>query len=134
MGKGAHSDDDGTPYDQPLEEMEFLRSACSAAQRGELDKLTRMLQRKPHLVDGDGVGGNSGYTPLHYASREGQVECAALLLRSGADVNRATAAGGATPLHRAAYTARKKGDRKREETCCFKQHNSLLHFFFTTSA
>jgi ankyrin repeat protein len=53
------------------------------------------------------VGGNSGYTPLHYAAREGEVGCVALLLRSRADVNRATAAGGATPLHRAAYTARR---------------------------
>jgi hypothetical protein len=48
------------------------------------------------LIDGDGAGGNSGYTPLHFASREGQVECVAFLLRSGADVNRATAAGAYT--------------------------------------
>lgn len=122
MGRGGHDDDEGTPYDQPLEEVEFMRSACSAAQRGEVEKLARMLERKPHLVDGDGglgdhaggAGGDGGLSaqvsgglgPLHYAAREGRVECAALLIKLGADVNRATAAGGATPLHRAAYTAR----------------------------
>jgi ankyrin repeat protein len=87
-----------------------------------VEKLARMLERKPHLVDGDGglgdhaggAGGDGGLSaqvsgglgPLHYAAREGRVECAALLIKLGADVNRATAAGGATPLHRAAYTAR----------------------------
>ena len=92
-----------------------------------------MLQRKPNLVDGDGVGGNSGYTPLHYAAREGQVECAALLLRSGADANRATKAGGATPLHRAAYTVRCEG-RKREGAKHIrspqKRKEALKAFFF----
>jgi hypothetical protein len=56
MGKDGHDDDEGTPYDQPLEEVEFLRSACSAAQRGELDKLTKMLAKKPHLVVRGGGG------------------------------------------------------------------------------
>ena len=50
MGKGGHDDDDGTPYDQTLEEVEFVRSACAAAQQGHLDKLRGMLERKPFLV------------------------------------------------------------------------------------
>jgi hypothetical protein len=50
MGKGGHDDDEGTPYDQTLEEVEFVRSACAAAQQGDLDKLRRMLERKPFLV------------------------------------------------------------------------------------
>ena len=32
----------------------------------------------------DGVTGNSGYTPLHYACREGHLECVRLLLDKGA--------------------------------------------------
>ena len=73
--------------------------------------------RVPALHD-DGVAGGSGYTPLHYAAREGRLDCARLLLdagaaaaqctcrcrggrltpaaRAGAEVDRRTAAGGAT--------------------------------------
>ena len=104
MGRGGHSDDEGTPYDQRLEEVEFMRSACVAAQRGDVDKLRAMLHRRPDIVTNDGVGGDSGYTPLHYAAREGHAECVRVLLASGANANARTRAGGATPLHRAAFT------------------------------
>lgn len=57
MGRGGHghghSDDDdvgGTPYDQSLEELEFMRSACSAAQRGQTEKLRGMLDKKPESL------------------------------------------------------------------------------------
>lgn len=104
MGRGGHSDDEGTPYDQRLEEVEFMRSACVAAQRGDVDKLRAMLHRRPDVMLDDGVGGDSGYTPLHYAAREGHAECVRALLASGANANARTRAGGATPLHRAAFT------------------------------
>ena len=104
MGRGGHSDDEGTPYDQRLEEVEFMRSACAAAQRGDIDKLRDMLDRRPDIVRDDGISGDSGYTPLHYAAREGHDACVSLLLGRGANVNSATRAGGATPLHRAAFT------------------------------
>lgn len=131
-GHGHGHDDDvdpSTPYDQRLEELEFLRSACAVAQRGQTDKLAGMLARRPDSVHWDGVEGKSGYTPLHYAAREGHVACVRLLLDKGesarralrllladaslacfhtallpgADVNHRTTAGGATALHRAAY-------------------------------
>ena len=104
MGRGGHSDDEGTPYDQRLEEVEFMRSACVAAQRGDVDKLRAMLHRRPDVCTNDGVGGDSGYTPLHYAAREGHAECVRALLASGANANARTRAGAATPLHRAAFT------------------------------
>ena len=106
MGGGGHSDDEGTPYDQRLEEMEFMRGACAAAQRGDVEKLRALLSRRPELAHADGAGGDSGYTPLHYAAREGHAECVSLLLSRGAAVDAATSAGAATPLHRAAYTNR----------------------------
>ncbi|KAK3240044.1 hypothetical protein CYMTET_50081 [Cymbomonas tetramitiformis] len=106
MGRGGHSDDEGTPYDQSLEEMDFLRSACSAAQKGMSSKLEAMLKRRPDLVKSDGGDNRSGYTPLHYASREGHLDCVKLLLDTGADVNGTTKAGNATSLQRAAYTGK----------------------------
>lgn len=48
--------------------------------------------------------GASGYTPLHYAAREGHLDVCELLLSLGADVNATTTSGGATALHRAAFT------------------------------
>ena len=51
MGKGGHSDDEGTPYDQSIEEMDWLRSACAAAQRGQTEKLARMLEKRPQAIN-----------------------------------------------------------------------------------
>ena len=57
-----HDDGDGTPYDQTLEELDFMRSACAAAQQGNARKLEGLLARRPALVheDGTGPGGKSG--------------------------------------------------------------------------
>lgn len=94
----------GGSTQQGLDELEFGRSACSLAQRGQTARLRALLGRRPELVHSDGTpGGNSGYTPLHYAARGGRLEAARLLLSRGASVDAATAAGGATALHRAAY-------------------------------
>jgi hypothetical protein len=92
-----------TGLEQSLDEMEYTRSACSAAQNGEVDKLRRLLERNPGAVYHDGADGRSGYTPLHYAARGGHADCVALLLRSDAPVHARTSAGGATPLMRAAF-------------------------------
>lgn len=43
-----------------------------------------------------------GYTALHYAARGGHPQVCSLLIESGASVNKATRAGAATALHRAA--------------------------------
>ena len=91
-----------TGLEQSLEEMEFTRSACTAAQTGELAKLQRMIERNPAAMYHDGSTGRTGYTPLHYAARGGHAECVAFLLRKGAPVEARTT-GGATPLMRAAF-------------------------------
>ena len=133
MGRGGHGDDEGTPYDQTLDELDFLRSACAAAQRGQAEQLRALLTRRGASVAlGGGAVGGRGYTPLHYAAREGRLECAQILLdagacrasarpgrrvcsqllsafvahTTGAAVDARTAAGGATALHRAAFTGR----------------------------
>ncbi|PNW86997.1 hypothetical protein CHLRE_02g104600v5 [Chlamydomonas reinhardtii] len=79
--------------------MDFARSACAAAQNGDVEKLRRILSRNPSAVN-DCAGGT--YTPLHYAARAGKLEAVALLLKNGADVNAQTRGMGATALHRAA--------------------------------
>ena len=91
-----------TGMEQSLDEMEFARSACSAAQNGDAGKLQQCLDRNPSAVYHDGVAGRTGYTPLHYAARSGNVACVSLLLRAGAPV-KARTTGGATPLMRAAF-------------------------------
>jgi len=44
------------------------------------------------------VGLEGGFTALHYASRDGYVEAAHLLLARGADINQGTAGDGTSPL------------------------------------
>jgi hypothetical protein len=99
-GECAH---EPTGLEQSLDEMEFARSACSAAQAGDVERLRRCIERNAACVHHDGVGGGSGYTPLHYAARGGHGECVSLLLNAKASVLARTS-GGATPLMRAAFT------------------------------
>lgn len=42
---------------QNLDELEFVRSACHAAQTGQLDKLERILRNQPDAVNSDGASG-----------------------------------------------------------------------------
>ena len=80
--------------------MEFGRSACGAAAAGDIVRLRALLVRRP----GEAAAADlTGYTPLHYAARAGREDAVALLLGAGADARSVTAAGRATPLHRAAY-------------------------------
>ncbi|KAL3148170.1 hypothetical protein ABBQ38_014450 [Trebouxia sp. C0009 RCD-2024] len=106
-----HVDGDCQCYKRPvaiaqsLEELDYLKSACAAAQQGNLAKLSSILDRHPHAVNTDGTEGKmqslsslathckescrphstggSGYTPLHYAARGGHLDVAKLLLSKG---------------------------------------------------
>lgn len=94
----------GAAVQQTLDELEFARSACALASSGDVGRLGRLLDRDPSAVGGAaGGGGATGYTPLHYAARAGRLDAARLLLSRGAEVDARTAAGRATPLHRAAH-------------------------------
>ncbi|XP_069476362.1 ankyrin repeat domain-containing protein 39 [Ambystoma mexicanum] len=83
---------------QTLEEMDFERGIWSAAMDGDLGRVKKFIElgTDPSLPD------KSGYTALHYASRQGHLSICELLLTSGAHCNAQTH-GGATPLHRASY-------------------------------
>lgn len=45
---------------------------------------------------------NAGYSPLHYAARNGHVDICDMLLKNGAHIDAETRSGKATPLHKAA--------------------------------
>jgi hypothetical protein len=42
-----------TGTEQSLDELEFARSACAAAQHGDVEKLRRLLKRNPAAVHAD---------------------------------------------------------------------------------
>jgi hypothetical protein len=48
------------PASQTLDELEFVRSACHAAQIGNIEKLERILRGKPEAVNWD--GGTGGFS------------------------------------------------------------------------
>lgn len=83
---------------QTLEEMDFQRGVWAAAADGDYEKLRKLLRKgnDPNSQD------PYGYTPLHYACRQGHARVVDLLLTCGAEVDKQTK-GGATALHRAAY-------------------------------
>ncbi|XP_062566038.1 ankyrin repeat domain-containing protein 39-like [Saccostrea cucullata] len=94
---GAHSS--GAPsVHQTLDEMEFERGIWSAALNGDYVEVQKHLEKGENA----NVTDSSGYTALHYASRNNHLNICELLLKSGADVNCVTKSG-VTPLHRAAY-------------------------------
>ncbi|CAG5134658.1 unnamed protein product [Candidula unifasciata] len=86
---------------QTLDELDFDRGLWSSALAGDNDDLKRKL------IHSKGTDVNkvdkSGYTALHYACRNGQLETCKILLTYQADVNATTQSSKATPLHRASY-------------------------------
>ena len=83
---------------QTLDELDFDRGLWGACSRGDLDRVTGLLnerKRDPNERD------LSGYTPLHYAARLGHDHVCSLLLRKKADVDLLAGESSATPLHRA---------------------------------
>jgi hypothetical protein len=92
------------PLTQTMDEMDFDRGLW-----GLITKDATVAECRAFLEErGAGKWANardkSGYTPLLYASRRGDVELCRLLLDHGADPNAATPSLRMTPLHRAAST------------------------------
>ncbi|EUB59692.1 Ankyrin repeat domain-containing protein 39 [Echinococcus granulosus] len=89
-----------TPCSQTLEEMDFERGPWNCAIFGETDRLLQLLGRGVEVDSRDSFG----FTPLHYAAKNGKLEICKVLLAHGANVAATTRCGKATPLHRAAYS------------------------------
>lgn len=83
---------------QTLVELDFERSLCNAANRGQLARVRELLSGGQRSADERDA---SGYTPLHYASARGHTEIVRVLLAAGAPVDAVTDSGRATSLHRA---------------------------------
>ena len=52
------------PASQSLEEVRFLKSACSAAQRNDLKRLAKLLKTMPGSINDDGVAGSPNFSLL----------------------------------------------------------------------
>ncbi|KAJ3125848.1 hypothetical protein HK098_008161 [Nowakowskiella sp. JEL0407] len=85
-----------TPFTQNFSEFEFERSIHGLVHSGNFASVSRILQS-----DNVNSRDSAGYSPLHYASRQGHVEIAKLLISFGANVNSRTCELGTTPLLRA---------------------------------
>jgi len=73
-----------------------------AAEKGKVETVVALLQAHPELVSSVD---KAGYTPLHLAARNNQLEVARILIANGADVNamsyHSLQSVGMTPLHAA---------------------------------
>jgi len=89
---------------ESLEEMDFTRGMWQPAMEGDISRVEFLLGKgtSPNATD------KSGYTPLHYAARQGHHQICTLLVQYGANLNAQTKAGGATALHRAALAGHDK--------------------------
>lgn len=84
---------------ESFEEMDFHKSLAAAALSNDLPRMHLLLNRGAAPDTSD----SCGYTPLHYAARNGHPDACLLLLQNGAQVDKCTRTGKATSLHRAAY-------------------------------
>ena len=97
----------GSPCTQSLNEVFFDASAARHASVGDRAALVAALARSPSAVRSDGTPANaSGYTPLHYASRHGDVRCVEVCVSAGCEIEAVTRVGRATALHKAASGGR----------------------------
>jgi ankyrin repeat protein len=67
----------------------------SAAQKGDLAKVTALIKQNPSLVS---TKDNMGMTPLHVAAKNDHKDVAEFLLANGADINAKDSNGEFTPL------------------------------------
>lgn len=103
----AHSHDAGThaccqtysSVQQTLDEMVFERGLWQAAMDGNIERVEMLLLQRGHDARAED---SAGYTPLHYAARNGHYRVCEILLQHGADVNATTPSIQSTALHRAA--------------------------------
>jgi ankyrin repeat protein len=72
----------------------FSSPIQDAARKGDVKKVTALLQSDPKLV---GDRDKNGDTPLHVASLHGQVAVAQVLLEAGAEINARNSYGAFTP-------------------------------------
>lgn len=86
--------------------MDDLRQLMHAAQRGDIDRLRRLLEQHPEFVS---KRDESGATALHYAALKGQRRAAEFLIDQGADINSRDSQFGATPAGWAIEYLREKG-------------------------
>lgn len=72
---GVHADGDCQCYKHPaaavqsLEELDYLKSACAAAQQGNLAKLSSILDKHPHAVNSDGAEGEQAAPSVSTGSK-----------------------------------------------------------------
>lgn len=81
-----------------------VQAVCQAATRGDVERLTALLERDPELVN---LTNKAGFAPLHYTAMAGREKAAALLLEKKADVNVRQAEFRGTPLQYAASAGHK---------------------------
>lgn len=71
----------------------------NAAEQGLLDTVKTLIESNPQLIN---ISDEGGYTPLHKAAYNNQVEVVEYLISKGADLN-AVSSSGSTPMHGAAF-------------------------------
>jgi len=71
---------------QGLLEVRFQKSICAAAIAGDIQRVTKILEKDPNAIYSDGVGSHTGYTPLHYAARACHPAVVQVLLDFGKNI------------------------------------------------
>lgn len=97
MSECHHSHGNSSVH-QTLDELDFERGIWYAAQQNDLPRVEKLVNQGTDVNKPD----KSGYTALHYASRNGHYEICKFLISKRTNVNALTKAGRASPLHRCA--------------------------------
>ncbi|CAH2066719.1 unnamed protein product, partial [Iphiclides podalirius] len=82
--------------------MDWERGLWNAAFSGDEEKVKLLINKAKNANEFVNTGDNAGYSPLHYAARNGHVNICTVLLKFGAKIDAETRCGKATPLHKAA--------------------------------